>query len=181
MMIKSNKVKQGQERKGYKFRLIVPNSATEHKLAQIVGCCRFVWNKALALLKQDDEDYRTVVTKSKSNPTRVSKQYLVFKKRGIKDSFSFNWAIKHDVENGRIFIPKIGVWLRYHKSRDVLGVVKNITISKQSGEWYVSLQTERPLSQVNPEWFNANKIGSFEFSVGKPKSPTYPLLNKLRL
>ena len=231
-MIKSNKVKQGQERKGYKFRLIVPNSATEHKLAQVVGCCRFVWNKALALLKQDDEDYRTVVTmsrmnggdgtritsffkfnpynqlsamltewkqqpgtaflqeayskslqitleelgqavtqaKSKSNPTRVSKQYPVFKKRGIKDSFSFNGAIKHDVENGRIFIPKIGVWLRYRKSRDVLGVVKNITISNQSGEWYVSLQTELPLSQVNPEWVNASKVIGIDVGITKAVS-----------
>ncbi len=52
-MIKSSKVKQDQERKGYKFRLIVPNSAIEHKLAQIVGCCRFVWNKALALVKYE--------------------------------------------------------------------------------------------------------------------------------
>ena len=231
-MIKSSKVKQEQERKGYKFRLIIPNSATEHKFAQLVGCCRFVWNKALAWLKQDDDDYRTIVTmsrmnggdatgitaffkfnpynqlsamltkwkqdpetqflaeayskslqivleelgqavveaKSKTNPTRVSKQYPVFKKRGIKDSFSFNGAIKHDVENGRIFVPKLGIWLRYRKSREVLGVVKNVTISKQAGEWYVSLQSERPLSQVNPEWVNTNQVIGIDVGIAKAVS-----------
>lgn len=66
-MIKSSKVKQDKERKGYKFRLIVPNSDIERQLTKIVGSCRFVWNKALALVKQDDEDYRTMVQMSKMN------------------------------------------------------------------------------------------------------------------
>ena len=63
-MNKSSKVNQAKERNGYKFRLIVANSATEHKLVQLVGCYRFVWNKALALVKQDADDYRTMATMS---------------------------------------------------------------------------------------------------------------------
>src|SRR5579862_8822937 len=58
-MNKSSEVKLEQERKGYKFRLIVPNSKTESILSQFVGSCRFVWNKALALIKQDEEAYNT--------------------------------------------------------------------------------------------------------------------------
>lgn len=227
-MIKSSKVKQEQERKGYKFRLIVANSETEHRLAQMVGCCRFVWNKALALIKVDDDDYHAVVTmskmnggdgegitrffkfnpynqlsamltkwkqepetlfladayskslqivleelgqavteaKSKTNP----KRYPVFKKRGVKDSFSFNGTIKHDAENGRIFVPKLGIWLRYRKSRDVLGTVKNVTISKRAGLWYVALQTERPLSQVNPERANTNQAIGIDVGIAKAVS-----------
>jgi putative transposase len=226
-MIKSSKIKQDKERKGYKFRLIVPNSDTERQLTKIVGGCRFVWNKALALVKQDDEDYRTMVqmskmnggdakgittffkfnpynqlsamltqwkqqaetaflkeayskslqivleelgqavteAKSKTNP----KSYPVFKKRGLKDSFSWNGTIKHDIEDSRIFVPKVG-YIRYHKSRDVLGVVKNVTISKQAGNWYVSLQTERPLSQVHPEWVNANQIIGIDVGIAKAVS-----------
>ena len=230
-MNKSSKVNQDKERKGYKFRLIVANSETEHKLTQLVGCCRFVWNKALSLVKQDADDYRTMVqmskmnggdatditgffkfnpyqqlsamlpawksepetafladayskslqivleelgqavaeAKSKTNPTHVSKQYPVFKKRGVKDSFSFNGTIRHDAENNRIYVPKLG-YISYIKSREVLGTVKNVTISKQAGQWYVSLQTERHLSQVNPEWVNANQIIGIDVGIAKAAS-----------
>ena len=64
-MNKSNKA--AKERKGYKFRLTVPNIDIENQLAQYVGCCRFVWNKALAELKADTEDYHTRVTMSRMN------------------------------------------------------------------------------------------------------------------
>ena len=80
-MIKSSKVKQDKERKGYKFRLIVANSDTERQLAKIVGSCRFVWNKALALVKQDDDDYRTMVQMSKMNGGDAE---------GISTFFKFN-------------------------------------------------------------------------------------------
>jgi putative transposase len=226
-MIKSSKVKQDKERKGYKFRLTVPNSETERQLTKVVGSCRFVWNKALALVKQDDEDYRTMVqmskmnggnaegittsfkfnpynqlsallpewkqqpdteflkesyskslqivleelgqavaeAKSKTNP----KRYPVFKKRGLKDSFSWIGAIKHDADNSRIFVPKVG-YISYTKSRDVLGVVKTATISKQAGHWYISLQTERPLSQVKPEWVDANRVIGIDVGIAKAVS-----------
>ena len=38
-------------RKAYKFRL-EPNKEQRQKLAMNAGCCRFVWNKALALQKE---------------------------------------------------------------------------------------------------------------------------------
>lgn len=224
----SSKVKQDKERKGYKFRLNVANSDIERQLTKMIGCCRFVWNKALAMVKQDDEDYRIMVQMSKMNggdaagittsfkfnpynqlsalltewkqqpetmflknayskslqitleelgqaiaeaKSKINpKRYPVFKKRGVKDSFSWNGTIKHDIENGRVFIPKIGIWLSYIKSRDVLGIVKNVTISKQAGNWYVSLQTEHPLSQINPEWVNANKVIGIDVGIAKAVS-----------
>ncbi len=226
-MNKSNKLTQNFERKGYKYRLLVPNSAIESKLTKCIGCCRFVWNKALALIKKDDEAHKIKVellksagakdtdisaisrefkfnpyqqlskmltqwkqqpdtnflidsyskslqitleelgqaiveAKNKTNP----KKYPVFKKRGVKDSFSFNGDIKHDAINGRIFVPKIG-FIPYKKSREVLGTIKNVTISKYAGNWYVSLQTERPLSQVAPADVCSDKVIGIDVGIAK--------------
>ena len=75
-----------------------------------------------------------------------------FKKKGQSDSFRYPDAkqIKLDQDNGRVFLPKLG-WLRYRNSRDVLGTVKNITVSNNSGKWFVSIQTERELALPIPQ------------------------------
>lgn len=67
-----------------------------------------------------------------------------FKKRGQHDSFRFPdpKQFKLDQGNNRIFLPKLG-WLRFRNSRQVLGTLKNVTVSLSAGHWYVSIQTER--------------------------------------
>jgi putative transposase len=73
-----------------------------------------------------------------------------FKKEGMSDSFRFPQGCKLDQANSRVFLPKLG-WLRYHNSRDILGVAKNITVSANGGKWFVSIQTEREVEQpVHP-------------------------------
>jgi len=74
-----------------------------------------------------------------------------FKKKGQSDSFRYPdpKQIKLDQANDRVFLPKLG-WLRYRNSRDVLGTVKNITVSQNSGKWFVSIQTEREVAQPIP-------------------------------
>ena len=72
-----------------------------------------------------------------------------FKKKGVSDSFRYPQGIKLDQGNSRLFLPKLG-WLRYRNSREVLGVVKNATISQSSGKWFVSIQTEREVEQPIP-------------------------------
>ena len=54
-----------------------------------------------------------------------------FKKRGQHDSFRYPdpKQFRLDQTNSRIFLPKLG-WVRYRNSRDVLGTVKNITVSR---------------------------------------------------
>ena len=69
----------------------------------------------------------------------------VFKKKGKRDSFRFPQGFKVDCANGRIYLPKIG-WVRYRKSRDVLGTPKQITVSLVAGKWYVSIQIEREVA-----------------------------------
>ena len=65
-----------------------------------------------------------------------------FKKKGGGDSFRYPQGCKLDQANSRLFLPKLG-WVRYRNSRDVLGSVKNITVSQSNGKWYASIQTER--------------------------------------
>jgi len=75
-----------------------------------------------------------------------------FKKKGQSDSFRYPdpKQIKLDQANSRLFLPKLG-WLRYRNSRDVLGTVKNVTVSQSCGKWYVSIQTEREAEQPLPQ------------------------------
>ncbi len=64
-----------------------------------------------------------------------------FKKRGQHDSFRYPQGVKLDQPNSRISLPKLG-WIRYRNSREVIGEVKNVTVSQSCGKWYVSIQTE---------------------------------------
>lgn len=64
-----------------------------------------------------------------------------FKKRGVNDTFRYPQGVKLDQENSRLFLPKLG-WIRYRNSIEVIGVVKNVTVSQSCGKWYVSIQTE---------------------------------------
>ncbi len=75
-----------------------------------------------------------------------------FKKKGRSDSFRYPEPkqIQLDQANSRIFLPKLG-WLRYRNSRDVVGKVKSVTVSKHAGKWFVSIQTEREVEQPNPQ------------------------------
>ncbi len=64
-----------------------------------------------------------------------------FKKRGQNDAFRYPQGVKLDQPNSRISLPKLG-WIRYRNSREVIGEVKNVTVSQSCGNWYVSIQTE---------------------------------------
>ncbi|MEI7631359.1 MAG: RNA-guided endonuclease TnpB family protein, partial [Actinomycetes bacterium] len=70
-----------------------------------------------------------------------------FKKQGQSDRFRFPQGITLGNSNGRIKLPKLG-WMRYRKSRDVLGEVRNVTVSLSHGKWFVSIQTERTVEQA---------------------------------
>ena len=61
-----------------------------------------------------------------------------FKKKGMDEGFRLPQGCKLDEANGRIFLPTLG-WIRYRNSREVLGTVKNVTVSHQDGKWFVSI------------------------------------------
>ena len=64
-----------------------------------------------------------------------------FKRKGEKDSFRFPQGCKLEQQNNRIYLPKIG-WIRYRNSRAIVGEMKNVTVSRKCGKWYISVQTE---------------------------------------
>ena len=64
-----------------------------------------------------------------------------FKKKGLKERFRFPQGCKLEQHNNRLYLPKIG-WVRYRNSRNVVGEIKNVTVSKKCGRFYVSIQTE---------------------------------------
>ncbi|EFD9669816.1 IS200/IS605 family element transposase accessory protein TnpB [Escherichia coli] len=70
-----------------------------------------------------------------------------FKKRGQNDVFRYPQGVKLDQENSSIFLPKLG-WMRYRNSRQVTGVVKNVTVSQSCGKLYISIQTESEVSTL---------------------------------
>ncbi|MEC5217241.1 putative transposase [Actimicrobium sp. GrIS 1.19] len=77
--------------------------------------------------------------------------FPTFKKKGRGDSFRYPDAKQFKVEpgNARIFLPKLG-WIRYRNSRDIVGSIKNITVSTKAGKWFVSIQTEREVAEPVP-------------------------------
>ena len=80
-----------------------------------------------------------------------------FKGKGRGDGFRYpdSKQIKLDEANNRIFLPKLG-WLRYRNSRPVLGTIKNATVRRYNGRWFVSIQTER---EVEIPQAKGNAIG----------------------
>ncbi|KWK25214.1 cytosine methyltransferase [Burkholderia stagnalis] len=74
------------------------------------------------------------------------------KKKGKSDRFRYpdRKQIKLDQGNSRIFLPKLG-WLRYRNSRGVLGELRNATVSRSAGKWFVSIQTQREVDPPVPQ------------------------------
>lgn len=94
------------------------------------------------MLKDLDCAYKNFFEKRADFPT--------FKKKGDSNSFCFPQGFEIDASNSRIKFPKLG-WIRYRKSRDILGKAKNVTVSYVAGKWHASIQTEREIEQpVHP-------------------------------
>ena len=88
-----------------------------------------------------------------------------FKKKGRHDAFRYpdpkQFAV--DDRHGRVRLPKLG-WVRYRKSRSVSGTPKQLTISRQGGHWFVSIQTEQEVAApVHP----ANSAAGLDVGVAK--------------
>ena len=76
------------------------------------------------------------------------------KKHKTRESFRFPQGFK--LNGSSIFLPKVG-WVRYFKSRGILGTLKNVTVSLDAGHWYASIQTEREIQA--PVHHSASMVG----------------------
>lgn len=73
---------------------------------------------------------------------KKKKKFPRFKKRGLHDSFNLPQGFK--IEGNRVFLPKLGR-LKFVKTREIEGNLKNVTISRKSGKWYISFQVEQEI------------------------------------
>ena len=102
------------------------------------------WKKAFEWLKEPPSQMLQQSLKDLEKAFKNLKQGMglpKFKKKGDKDSFRLPQGCKLEQHNNRIYLPKIG-WIRYRNHREVLGKIKNVTVSKKCGKWFVSIQTE---------------------------------------
>lgn len=62
-----------------------------------------------------------------------------FKKKGRRDSFRIPADFK--INGATIQLPKMGE-TAFYKSRDIVGQLRNVTVSKRGKHWYLSIQTQ---------------------------------------
>ncbi|WP_226831602.1 RNA-guided endonuclease InsQ/TnpB family protein [Acidithiobacillus thiooxidans] len=89
------------------------------------------------------------------------KEFPVFKKKSQRDSIRYpspdaiQFRLRPKDADGRsvlptIFLPRIG-WVKFRKSRIIGGEIRNVTVSRDGGHWFVSIQTEKEIKDpVHP-------------------------------
>jgi len=93
-------------------------------------------------MKDLDRAFKDAFDKKQPNKRLPKKR-----KRDQHDSFRFPAPIQIKIEGNRVCLPKLG-WIRFFKSQAIEGELKNATVSRHGGHWYISFQVEQ---QVNPE------------------------------
>ena len=85
-----------------------------------------------------------------------AKQFPKFKKKFVHDSMRYpepdhvQFDLKPVDQDGRkvlpkIFLPKIG-WVKFRKSCYIGGEIRNVTVSRSGGHWYVAIQIEKTVT-----------------------------------
>ena len=86
---------------------------------------------------------------------RKQSNFPKYKKKFRHDSIRFPQGVELDEAKQQIRLPKIG-WVGYRKSRDIIGRIKNVTVSRRGEKWDVSIQTEYEVVSSAP---NPSEIG----------------------
>jgi putative transposase len=202
-----------QRLQAFKFELM-PDGEQQRDMRRFAGSCRFVYNKALAMQKENHEagnkfiGYVQMAANLPIWKREVGQEWLKdapsqalqhalkdlekayknffakradfprFKRKGSGDSFRYPdpKQIKPDQAGSRISLPKLG-WLRYRNSRDILGELRNVTVSQSGGKWFVSIQTQREVAQPLPTATSAVgvDVGIARFATMSDESYIAPL------
>lgn len=94
------------------------------------------------------------------------KTFPKFKKKASHKSFRYPQGVK--VDGNKTYLPKIG-WVKFQKSREVDGLIKNATVSFKCGHWYVSFQTEL---EIKPPSRLVTPLTSIGIDMGVAKFAT---------
>ncbi len=101
-----------------------------------------------------------------------------FKCKGIRDSFRYPQGVK--VAENNVYLPKIG-WVRFRKSRDIEGEIKQTTILRDGEHWYVAFSTEQEVATPLPAPIDEDRAVGIDVGLknfvamasGKDNKPTY--------
>lgn len=101
-----------------------------------------------------------------------------FKCKGIRDSFRYPQGVKIEADN--VYLPKIG-WIRFRKSREIEGELKQTTVLKEGEHWYVSFSTQREIADPIPVAIQEEKAVGIDMGLknfatmatGTANKPTY--------
>jgi putative transposase len=82
-----------------------------------------------------------------------------FKKKGKnQDSIRFvNFNKYCLLEGNRVKLPSKLGWVKFRKSQEVQGTIKNCTVSFKSGHWYISFQVEQEIAE--PKHISTSAVG----------------------
>lgn len=101
-----------------------------------------------------------------------------FKCKGLRDSFRYPQGVS--VEGDRVYLPKIG-WVRFRKSREIEGEIKQATILREAEHWYISFSTEQQVPDPAPVQIDEEKAVGIDMGLkhfatmasGRSHKPTY--------
>lgn len=117
------------------------------------------------------------------DPEQPDKRLPRFKRRGQDDRIRFPDATQITVERRRIRLPKLG-WVQFYGSRPVEGQVKHVTVGREGGRWYVSVNVVTEITvERAPFSVEALDLGTSVFSAtasGTLIRPVSPLKRHLR-
>ena len=133
------------------------------KVLNYAGLCKEItsWKKEEGASFLKDADSQALQQTAKDHD-RAFKDFFKkhkgmprFKKKGLHDSFRFPQRFKF--VDDRVSLPKVG-FVKFHKSQDIEGTPKNVTISKRAGEWYMAVQVEMEVAE--PKHPSDKEIGN---------------------
>lgn len=85
---------------------------------------------------------------------KLSARFPHFKKSGYPLGIRFPQGFR--IHDKAVYLPKIG-WIGFRKSREIEGNTKNVTVSYDGRDWFVTMQTEREVAA--PTHPSASAVG----------------------
>ncbi len=122
---------------------------------------RFFDPKVHAKLKENKKKIRKPKFFTLADGTEIQLRPLMPRFKRKSDGFDSIRLVQFDkycrIEGNRVKLPNgIGL-VKFRKSQDIIGTIKNVTISKKSGRWYLSFGCEREIE--NPIHPSKTAIG----------------------
>lgn len=85
-----------------------------------------------------------------------------FKCRGERDSFRFPQGVR--VKESEVYLPRIG-WVKFRKSREIQGIIKQTTIIREGDHWYVCFSCECEVQNPIPAPIDENKAVGIDLGL----------------